>query len=193
MKTINRIKRRIKHTFCDFYVLYADATELLEKSQKVLRPLPEGCKLVKLTCENKNLYNRNKHDIDQMLQVDGDAWAIIDNNNRIIAYQFGTYRGRTSLFFKIKNCDYEHIEIMVDEEYRRNGMAVYLLYHAVKNLNLKDLNNKKVGTVIRPHNIPSLKLHELIGFKISHRVEFIHLIRKKDGHYSYINIPHYNI
>ena len=193
MRIIDRIKRRIKHTFCDFYVLYADATELVEKAQIVLRPLPHGCDLVKLTYENKDLYNRNKHDVDRMLQVEGDVWAIIDNNNKIIAYQFGTYQGKTSLFFNVKKCDYEHIEIMVDEEYRRNGMAVYLLYNAVKNMNFKNLNNKKVGTVIRPNNIPSLKLHELIGFKISHRVRFIHLVRKKDGQYTYKNIPRYYI
>lgn len=192
MKIIDRIKRKIKHTFCNFYVLYADASDLLDKAQKVLRPLPQGFELVKLTYENKKFY-KSKHAINKMLDIEGDAWGIINNNNEIIAYQFGTYRGKSSMFFKVKNCDYEHIEIMVDEEYRRNGMAVYLLYHAVKNLKFNDVKNKKVGTVIRPYNVPSLKLHEMIGFKKSHKVMFIHLTRKKDGHYSYINIPQHDI
>ena len=192
MRIIDRIKRIIKHTFCNFYVLYADSTELMDKAQKVLQPLPQGCKLVKLTFENKNLYT-SKHNLDRILQIGGDAWAIINNNNELIAFQFGTYRGKTSLFFNVENCDYEHIEIMVDEEYRRKGLAVYLLYHAVKNMNFENVKNKKVGTVIRPNNIPSLKLHKLIGFKISHKVLFIHLIRKKEGRYSYINMPQYKI
>lgn len=192
MRIIDRIKRRIKHTFCVFYVLYADSTELMKKAQKVLQPLPQGCELVKLTYENKSLYT-SKHNVDRILQVDGDAWAIINDNNELVAFQFGTYRGKTSLFFKVKNCDYEHIEIMVDKEYRRKGLAVYLLYNAVKNMDFEDVKNKKVGTVIRPYNIPSLKLHKLIGFNISHKVLFIHLIRKKEGRYSYINIPQYSI
>lgn len=192
MKLIDRIKRKIKHTFGNFYVLYADSTELLDKAQKLLRPLPQGFELVKLTYENKNLY-KSKHDVNKMLQVEGDVWVVINNNNELIAYQFGAYRDKTSLFFKVKNCDYELVELMVDEEYRRNGIALYLIYQVVRNLNFDDVNNLKIGTCIRPNNNPSLKLHELIGFKKSHRVRFIHLIRKKNGRYSYINIPQYKI
>lgn len=189
MKILNRIKNATRN----FYVLYADSTEMLDKAQKLLKPLPQDCNLVKLTYDNKNLYTCSIGDIDKVLQFQDEAWGVINNDNEIIAYQFGMYRGKTSLFFKVKNCDFEHIEIVVDERYRRNGIAFYLLYHMVKNLNFSDVKNKKIGTVIRPDNIPSLKLHELIGFKVSHKVIFISRRRKKDGRWSIINIPRYSI
>lgn len=187
-----KIIDRIKHAIRNYYVLYADSTELLEKAQKLLRPLPEGCELVKLTYENKDLY-KCKNMVDRILQVGDEVWAVINNDNEIIAWHYGTYRGNTSMFFKVKHCDFEHVELLVDDKYRRNGIGLYLLYHTVKNLNPKNLKNYKLGTVIKPDNIPSIKLHELIGFKKSHRVIFIHQRRKKDGRYSFINIPHYSI
>ena len=54
-----------------------------------------------------------------------------------------------------------------------------LLHHMVKNMNYEDVNHKKLGTVIEPSNIPSLKLHVIIGFKISHKVLFWGIRRKK--------------
>ena len=57
----------------------------------------------------------------------------------------------------------------------------------------EDVNHKKLGTVIEPSNIPSMKLHERIGFKVSHRVLFWGIRRKKDGRYTFINVPRYNI
>lgn len=200
MKIIHRIKRLIRNCYYslkqsirNYYVLYADSTELLEKAEKLLRPLPEGCELVKLTSESKNLYECKVGDLDKILQIEGEAWGVVNSENEIIAFHFGTYRGNASLFFNVKNCDYEHIEIKTDKRYRRNGIAVYLLYHAVKNLDFKDVKNKRVGTCVKPTNIPSLKLHKLIGFKISHRVIFFHKRRKKDGHYTFVNIPRYSI
>lgn len=188
-----RIIDRIKHSIRVYYILYADSSELLDKAQKLLRPLPQGCKLVKLTYENMNLF-KTKDLVDKMLQLgDGGVWAIVNNNDEIIAWQYGTCRGKNSMFFKVKNCDYEHVEILVDEKYRRNGLAIYLLYCAVKNLNFADKNNKKIGTCIRPYNTPSLMLHELIGFKKSHKVVFIHKTCNKNGRYSFINIPHHSI
>lgn len=157
-----------------------------------MRPLPQGCELVKLTDESKNLYTCSIGDIDKVLQFKKEAWGVI-NNNEIIAYHFGTYRGERSLFFKVINCDFEHIEVMVDDKYRRNGIDLHLLYHIVKNLNFEDVKNKKLGTVISSDNVPSLKLHELIGFKVSHRVIFISRRRKKDGRWHFINIPRYSI
>ena len=88
---------------------------------------------------------------------------------------------------------YDLQQFMVDERYRRNGIALHLLYHTVKNLNFNDVKNKKLGTCIRPDNIPSMRLHENIGFKKSHRVIFLHQRKNKDGNYSFINIPHYSI
>lgn len=184
---------RIKHSIHNYYVLYADSTELLDKAKKLLRPLPEGCSFVKLTYENKKLYKCTLADIDKLLQVDGDVWAVINENNEVIAFHFGTYRGKKSLFFNVKNCDFEHIELITDERYRRQGIALNLLYHMVKNLDFEDVNHKKLGTVIKPDNIPSIQLHELIGFKVSHRVVFISRRRKKGDHWSFINIPRYNI
>lgn len=96
------------------------------------------------------------------------------------------------MFFKVKNCDFEHIELLVNEEYRRKGIAIFLLYHMVKSICPQN-ENKKTGTCIRPDNIPSIKLHELIGFKISHRVKFFHMARIFKGHYAYFNFPHYKI
>ena len=49
-----KIIKRIIHAIHNYYVLYADSTEMLDKAQKLLRPLPQGCELVKLTYENKN-------------------------------------------------------------------------------------------------------------------------------------------
>lgn len=197
MKIINKIKHsviyyKITHSIRKYNVFYADSTELLDKAQKVLRPLPQGCELVHITHENKNHY-KCKWKINKMLSVEGEVWAVVNNDNEIVAYHYGTYINKESLFFKVKNCDYEHVEIMVDERYRRNGMAVYLLYNAVKNLKFKNVQNLKIGTVIRPDNIPSIKLHELIGFKKNHRVMFFHWERIKDGKYKYTNIPHYTI
>lgn len=189
---IRKLLSRIKHSIYTFYILYADSTDLLEKAGKVIRPLPEGCELVKLTYENKNCY-KCKWNVDQMLSVGDEAWAVVNNDNEIIGYHYGAYQGKTSLFYKVKNCDYEHIEIMVDERFRRNGLAVYLLYHAVKNLNFEDVNHKKIGTCIRPYNNPSLILHELIGFKIYRRVRFIHKKKTKDGRFVYVNFPLYSI
>lgn len=63
------------------------------------------------------------------------------------------------------NCDYELSEILVDEEFRRKGIADFLLYNAIKSLNENDKENLKIGTVIRPNNIPSLKMHVRFGFK----------------------------
>lgn len=190
---IKHILKEIKHSIRNYYVLYADSTEMLEKAQEKLRPLPEGCKIVRLTHKNKDFYKCTIDDVDKMLQVEGDAWVVVNNDNEIIAFQFGTYRGNKSLFYKVKNCDFEHISIKVDERYRRNGIAVNLLYQAIKNLDFDDVKNKKVGTCIKPTNIKSLKLHKLVGFRISHRVLFIHIRRKKDGRYKFINIPRYNI
>ena len=187
-----KIIDRIKHGIRNYYVLYADSTELLEKAQKLLRPLPEGCEIVKLTNENKDSY-KCENVVDRMLQVGSEVWAVVNNENEIIGWHYGTYRGYNSMFFKVKHCDFEHVELMVDERYRRNGIALHLLYHTVKNLNFNDVKNKKLGTCIRPDNIPSLRLHENIGFKKSHRVIFLHQRKNKDGNYSFINIPHYSI
>lgn len=184
-----RVKRIIRRE----YVLYADSAEMLDKSQKLLRPLPQGCEFVRLTNDNKKLYICNIGDVDKMLQVDGEVWAVVNNEEEVIAYHFGTYRGKKSLFFNVKNCDFEHIELRVDEKYRRKGIALQLLYQMVKNLNVSDVKNIKLGTVIHPNNNPSLKLHELIGFKYSHKILFIHFRWKKGGHYTFINIPRYNI
>ena len=188
---IRKILGRIKHAFRNYFVFYADSKELLDKAQKLLRPLPEGCELVRLTRENKDHY-KCQWKVNKMLSVDGEVWAVV-KDDEIIAYHYGTYRGKSSLFFKVTNCDYEHIEIMVDERYRRHGIAVYLLYNAVKNLKFKDVKNLKIGTVIRTNNIPSIKLHELIGFNKDRRVFFFHWESVKDGHYKYINVPHYTI
>ena len=187
-----KIIDRIKHGIHNYYVLYADSNELLEKAQKLLRPLPEGCELVKLTYENKHLY-KCKWLADKMLQVGGEVWTIVNEDKEIIAWHYGTYRGNNSMFFKVKNCDFEHVELLVDERYRRKGLGLYLLYHTVKNLKPENIKKKKLGTVIRPDNVASIKLHELIGFKVSHRLIFIHKRIVKNGHYSFINIPHYNI
>jgi len=196
MKILNWIKKPIRNIVKSihfYYVLYADSTEMLEKAEKILRPLPNGCRFEKLTYENKNLYKCTIGDVDKMLHVDGDVWAVVNENNDIIAFQFGTYRGKKSLFFNVKHCDFEHVEIKTDKRFRRQGLGLNLLYHMVKNLNFDDVNHKKIGTVIKPSNLPSLKLHELIGFKISHRVFFWGIRRKKDGRYKFINIPRYNI
>lgn len=201
MKIINRIKQllsnikdSIKKSIHNYYVLYADSTELLEKAQKLVRPLPEGCEIIKLTHENKGQYKCTVSDVDKMLLVKGDVWAVVNKDNKVLAFQFGTYRGKKSLFFNVKKCDYEHVEIKTDGRFRRQGLALNLLYHAVKNLNFEDVNHKKLGTVVKPSNIPSLKLHELIGFKISHRVFFWGIRRKKkDGRWVFINIPRYSI
>lgn len=187
-----KIIDRIKHSLRCYCVLYADRTEILDKAKKMLNPLPEGCILVRLTNENKHLY-KCKYLIEKMLQVGDEVYAIVNSNNEIIAWHYGTYRGKTSLFFKVKNCDFEHVEILVDERYRRKGLALHLLYHVLKNINLDNIKNNKVGTVIKADNIPSLKLHETIGFKVYRRVFFVHVSRKKDGHWHFINIPHYNI
>ena len=146
----------------------------------------------KLTNENKDSY-KCENVVDRMLQVGGEVWAVVNNENEIIGWHYGTYRGYNSMFFKVKHCDFEHVELMVDERYRRNGIALHLLYHTVKNLNFNDVKNKKLGTCIRPDNIPSMRLHENIGFKKSHRVIFLHQRKNKDGNYSFINIPHYSI
>ena len=187
-----KIIDRIKHSIRNYYVFYADMTELLDKAEKVLRPLPQGCELVKLTYENKDCY-KNLGNIDQMLQAGGEAWAVVHNKNKLIAYHFGTYRDKESMFFKVKHCDFEHVEIMVDERYRRKGIGTYLLYHTVKNLSSEHIKNNKLGTCIRPDNIPSIKQHELIGFKKHHRVILFHMTRIKNGHFKYINFPHYTI
>lgn len=192
MKMIDILKA-IKHSIHLYYVLYADSTEMLEKAQEQLRPLPEGCKIVRLTYKNKDIYKCAFDDVDKMLQAGRDIWAVINNDNEIIAFHFGTYRGEKSIFFNVKNCDFEHISIVVDKKYRRKGIALHLLYHTVKNLNYEDVKNKRLGTCIKPSNTKSIKLHELIGFKKSHILLFIHIRRKKDGRYKFINIPRYNI
>lgn len=196
MKKVNILKSiryRIRRSIHYYNVLYADSTELLEKTEKLLRPLPEGCRFERITHENKNLYKCPFGDVDKMLYVDGDVWAVVNNTDEIIAYHFGTYRGKKSLFFNVKNCDFEHIEIKTDKSFRRQGLGLHLLYHMVKNLNFEDVNHKRLGTVIEPGNIPSMKLHELIGFKVSHRVFFWGIRRKKNSRYTFINIPRYNI
>ena len=196
MKKVNilkSIKYRIRRFIHYYNVLYADSTELLEKTEKLLRPLPEGCRFEKITHENKNLYKCTIGDVDKMLHVDGDVWAVVNENNDIIAYHFGTYRGKKSLFFNVKHCDFEHVELKTDKRFRRQGLGLNLLYHMVKNLNFDDVNHKKLGTVIEPSNIPSMELHELIGFKVSHRVLFWGIRRKKDSRYTFINVPRYNI
>ena len=158
-----------------------------------MRPLPEGCRFEKITHENKNLYKCTFGDVDKMLHVDGDIWAVVNENDEVIAYHFGTYRGKQSLFFNVKKCDFEHVELKTDKRFRRQGLGLNLLYHMVKNLNFEDVNHKKLGTVIEPSNIPSMKLHELIGFKVSHRVLFWGIRRKKGSRYKFINIPRYDI
>ncbi len=189
-----KIKDRFKQAIRDFYVLYADSTELLEKAEKLLRPLPDGCELVKLTYDNKDCYKCqwNVNQILEGVRRGGQVLAIVNDNNEIIAYHYGVCRDNKSMFFKVKNCDFEHIELLVNEEYRRKGIAIFLLYHMVKSICPQN-ENKKTGTCIRPDNIPSIKLHELIGFKISHRVKFFHMARIFKGHYAYFNFPHYKI
>ena len=193
MRVKEKIKLAIKHTIRYGYFFYADSTEMLDKAQKLLRPLPEGCEFVKLTQENKDFYKCTLEDVDKMLQVNGDVWAVVNNENEVIAYHFGTYRGEKSLFFNVKNCDFEHIEIKVDEKFRRKGIALNLLYHMIKNLHYEEVNHKRLGTFIKPNNIKSIKLHELIGFKKARMVVFIHFRSKKNGHYSFINIPRWNL
>jgi len=189
---IKKILGRIKHAFRNYFVFYADSKELLDKAQKVLRPLPEGCELVRLTKENMDCY-KCQWNVAQMLSANGEAWAIVENNKEIIAWHYGTYRGGNSMFFDVENCDFEHIEIMVDERYRRKGIGTYLLYHTVKNLNPDKIKNNKLGTCIRPDNIPSIKQHELIGFKKTRRVILFHMTRMKDGKFKNVNFPRYTI
>lgn len=201
MSVTNRIKRAIlyrigkaKKSIHNYYVLYADSTEMLEKAQKLMRPLPEGCRIVRLTRENKILYKCTVGDVDKMLYVDGDVWAVVNRGNEVMAFQFGTYRGKKSLFFNVKHCDYEHVEIKTDEKYRRQGLALILLCHMVQNLHFEDVRNKRLATVVKPSNTASLNLHERIGFKISHRVVFWGIRRKKkDGRWLFVNIPRYSI
>ena len=187
------IKNSIKKSIHYYDVLYADSTELLEKAEKMLRPLPEGCRFERISHENKNLYKCTVSDVDKMLLVDGDIWAIVNENDEIIAFHFGTYRGKKSLFFNVKHCDFEHVELKTDVKYRRQGLALNLLYHMVKNLNFEDVKHKRLGTVIKPSNIPSIKLHENIGFKVSHQVLFWGIRRKKGDRYTFINIPRLSI
>lgn len=188
------IKNSIKKSIHYYDVLYADSTELLEKAQKLVRPLPEGCEFVKLTHENKGKYKCTVSDVDKMLHVDGDVWAVVNENDEVIAFNFGTYRGKTSLFFKVKNCDFEIVETKVDERFRRKGIALHLTYNTIKNLNFEDIKHKRIGTVIKPSNIASMRLHEHIGFKVSRRVMFWGIRRKrKDGRWVFINIPRYSI
>lgn len=189
---VRQILGRIKHSFRVFYILYADTPDLLVKAQKALHPLPEGCELVKLTNENRDRF-KCKWDVNQMLSFRGEAWAVVDNTSEIVGYHYGAYRGNNSLFFKVRKCDYEHTEIMVDERYRRKGLAVYLLYHAIKNLDPKYVKNNRICTMIKPDNIPSIKLHELIGFKITRKVILVHKMKKMDGQYIIKNFPHYTV
>lgn len=187
------IIKKIKSSKRDFYLLYADMTDLLEKAQKALRPLPEECKLVRLTKNDKGRY-KCQWNMNQILSDEVDeAWAVLDRNGEIVAYHHGTYRGKKSMFFKVRNCDYEHTEIMVDERFRRKGLAVHLLYCAVKNLDSEKIRNHKIGTMIKPDNIPSIKLHELIGFKKTRRVRLFHKARIKDNKFTYLNFPVYKI
>ena len=187
------IIKKIKSSKRDFYLLYADMTDLLDKAEKALRPLPEGCELVRLTEESKDRY-KCQWNMNQILSDEVDeAWAVVDNNGEIIGYHHGTYRGKKSMFFKVTKCDYEHTEIMVDKGFRRKGLAVYLLYHAVKNLNPEKIKYHKVGTMIKPDNIPSIRLHELLGFKKTRRVRLFHKARIKDNKFTYLNFPVYKI
>ena len=190
---LKRVKQKIKRSIHNYYVLYADSTELLEKAEKLLRPLPEGCRFERITHENKDSYKCTVGDVDKMLHVDGDIWAVVNENDEVIAYHFGTYRGKQSLFFNVKKCDFEHVELKTDKRFRRLGLGLHLLYHMVKNLHFEDVNHNRLGTVIEPSNIPSMKLHELLGFKVSHKVLFWGIRRKKDDRYTFINIPRYNI
>lgn len=186
-----KIIDRIKHSIRNYYVFYADTTELLDKAKKMLRPLPEDCEFVKLTKENKDQY-KSKWDVNQMVQFDGEARAIV-NKGEIVAYHYGAYHSGDSMFFKVRKCDYEHTEIWVDDRFRRKGMAVYLLYHTIQDLKPQYHYNGKVATMIKPDNIPSIKLHELLGFKKSHRTVFFHMARVKNNRLVFINIPHYSI
>ena len=192
---LSSVLKKLRHSIHNYYVFYADSTELLEKAQEKLRPLPEGLRMVKLTYENKHLYKCTIDDMDKMLHfsVDGESWVVVDDNNVIVAFHYGAYRGNRSIFNNVKNCDFEHVSIQVDKRYQRKGIALFLLYHIVKNLKYDDVKNKRLGTYIKPTNIKSIKLHELIGFKKSHRVILFHIRRKKDGRYTFINIPRYNI
>jgi GNAT superfamily N-acetyltransferase len=195
MKIVNRIKiivDKVKHAPRIYCVFYADSTELLDKAQKIIRPLPEGCELVKITNENKKSFE-SKWSFDRIMQIGGEVWAIVNKDKEVIAWHYGTYRGNDSMFFKVKKCDFEHVELLVDEKYRRQGIGLYLLYHTVQNLDPQKTINRKLATVIHPDNGPSIKLHELIGFKKSHRVVLFHFARKIDGHYRYYNFPHYSI
>lgn len=194
MKIVSVLKK-IKHSIHNYYVLYADSTELLEKAQEKLRPLPEGLRIVRLTYENEHLYKCTIDDKDKLLHfsVDGESWIVVDDDNNVVAFHYGTYRGNRSIFYNVKNCDFEHVSIQVDKKYQRQGIALFLLYHIVKNLKYDDVKDKRLGTCIKPTNIASIELHELIGFKVSHRVTLIHIRRKKDGRYTFINIPRYSI
>lgn len=184
------ILKRFMHAIRIYYVLYVDSQEFLENAIGLIRPLPDGCEYVKLTPLNKQEY-KCQWNVEQMMQSLGYAWVIVNGSNEVIAYHHGTHKNNNSMFFKVLNCDYEHTEIMVDERYRRMGLAVYLLYHAINDevINGK-IHHVKVGTMIRPDNISSLKLHEHLGFKISHKVLFFHMARVKDGHFVYYNYPH---
>lgn len=182
---------RIKKTINRKYILYANSSEVLGKAQELLRPLPQGCELVELTSRDRNRY-KCKRNLDIILEGKGagkgQVLAVVDDNE-IIAYHHGKFRGNNTLFFKVRNCDYECTEIYVDELYRRKGIATFLLCHAMKNLR----QNMKVGTMISLDNAPSLRLHEQVGFRISHKVTFFNMTRIMNGHYVFINIPHYNI
>lgn len=189
------VLKKLRHSIHNYYVFYADSTELLEKAQEKLRPLPEGLRIVKLTYENEHLYKCTIDDKDKLLHfsVDGESWVVVDDDNIVVAFYYGTYRGNRSIFYNVKNCDFEHVSAQVDKRYQRKGIALNLCYHMIKNLKYDDVENKRLGVCIKPTNVASIKLHELIGFKKSHRVILFHIRRKKDGRYTFINIPRYNI
>ena len=189
---MKNIFNRIKYMFRDYYIYYADIAELLNKAEEVVSPLPNGLDIVKLTKDNKGLY-KCRWNVNKMLSVDGDVWAVVDRNTDIVAWNYGTYRDNDSMFFSVKNCDFESIEIYVDEKFRRKGVAFHLLYHTIKELNPEKIKIGRVATCIRPDNISSIKLHELIGYKRSRRVRLIHIAKIRDGRFTYINFPHYTI
>ena len=82
---ISSILKKLRHSIRNYYVFYADSTELLEKAQEKLRPLPEGLRMVKLTYENKHLYKCRIGDLDKILQcsVNGELWGVVDDDNNI--------------------------------------------------------------------------------------------------------------
>lgn len=100
-----------------------------------------------------------------------------------VGYIWVMFKGGREVQYKIKNIDAFIFDVCVNKEFRRKGIASYMVSYIVNYLFERD--KKKCYLAVRKENTPAINLYKKIGFNIVKSCSFIRFCKQ--------NIPYYSL